>query len=65
LKKKEIGDDKKANVAETTRKISNEWKTMSEGDKEKYNDLHEKDRTRYDKQIKDLKENGYYTTEDG
>ena len=38
---------------------------MSESDKQKFEDLHNKDKERFDNQMKELKENGFYMTEDG
>ena len=38
---------------------------MSEDDKKKYEDMHTADVTRHETQIKELKENGFFMTEDG
>ena len=38
---------------------------MSESVKKKYTDLHDQDQVRYDGQIKELKDNGFFMTEDG
>ena len=47
--KKDVGEDQKANVTETTKKIVEAWRTMTNAEKKKYTDLVDKDRERYDK----------------
>jgi hypothetical protein len=41
------------------------WNTMKDEDKKKYNDLHDKDVKRHEKQVKELKEKGYFILDDG
>lgn len=46
-------------------KSSQIWKTLSEKDKKPFADRSKKDEVRYQKQLKDLKEKGFFTTESG
>ena len=41
------------------------WKTLSDEQKKKYDDMHEADVERYSKQLKSLFEKGYFIMEDG
>eukprot|EP00347_Sterkiella_histriomuscorum_P007433 403348940 len=41
------------------------WKGYSDEEKKKYEKMHEKDQERYEKQLKDLKDKGYFMMSDG
>lgn len=41
------------------------WGQAKDEDKKKFNDLHDKDVKRHERQLKDLKEKGYFLFEDG
>lgn len=41
------------------------WNTMKDDEKKKFNDLHDKDVKRQEKQLKELKDKGYFILDDG
>jgi len=41
------------------------WHKLSEEEKEPYNKMHEEDIKRYEKELKELEEKGYFTLADG
>ena len=41
------------------------WGKLTDAEKKKFNDLHEKDQVRYENQKKELKEKGYFILDDG
>lgn len=41
------------------------WGTLTEADKKRFDDLHAADVKRYEKQLKEFKEKGYYMMEGG
>lgn len=52
-------------ATETAKLISQAWAALSPEQKEKYDALSRQDRERHEDQIKQLKKNGYFMTEDG
>lgn len=55
----------KISVTDMSKKIGAEWGTMTSKQKLKYENLSKKDETRYNNQIKELKDNGFFIMEDG
>ena len=47
------------------RKAGEVWSGMSTKERSKYEKLHEEDKKRYEKQLEELNNNGYFMMEDG
>ena len=48
-------------MCQQTKKISEEWKSLSEDEKKKYTELAEKDKERYAKQLEEFNKTGKFT----
>ena len=46
-------------------KAGSNWNAMTDDEKKKYNELHDADKNRYEKQLTEWKAKGYYLMEDG
>lgn len=47
------------------KQTAQEWKSMNDDQKKKYQDLNKNDLDRYHKEMKEFKETGYFTNSDG
>ena len=48
-----------------TKKFANQWREMTDAEKAPYNKLGEKDKIRYQNEMKELKEKGFFINGDG
>lgn len=64
--KKMIAEEKlEGGAAAATKLLGARWKEMTDGDKKPYQELFEKDKVRYQSQMKEFRETGHWTMEDG
>ena len=64
-KRKADNVDDGLKITQFTKVISEKWKTMTEEEKKKYTDMHNKDVERHENQYKELREKGFFMTADG
>ena len=60
-----IRNDEKCTHMEAFKLAAAKWGSMADKEKKKYEDLHDKDVKRSDKQLEDLMKNGFFMMEDG
>lgn len=65
IAKSQKKEDEKMNVIEITKKSSQDWKNLTYEQRSKYEKLSVVDQQRYNKQLDDLRKNGFFTNEDG
>ena len=58
-------EGKKMSIKQIARKIKSEWNKMTKEDKQKYTDVVEKERKRYDAKCKELSEKGFFMLSNG
>lgn len=59
------GKTDKVDICDIAVELGNRWQLLSDTDKKKYNDMYEKDKLRYQSQLQEIKDNGFFVMEDG